>query len=135
MATNYTLKIDAGADKFLAVRLVDDEGGYIDMTGFSARMKLKKAYDSADSMVSLDSESGGGITFEKFDEEQGLFPDTCSVHITDEQTGPLVDYTVKDSDGEVEQGEGVYDLEIVDETGIVVRAIQGMWIAFPEVTK
>lgn len=134
MATNYTLKIDAGADKFLAVRLIDDEGGYIDMTGYAARMKLKKAYDSADALVSLDSESGG-ITFEKFDEEESLCPDTCSVHITDEQTGPLVDYTVKDSDGEVEQGEGVYDLEIVDETGIVVRAIQGMWIAFPEVTK
>lgn len=46
-----------------------------------------------------------------------------------------MDYSVKDMDGEVEQGEGVYDLEIVDETGVVVRAIQGIWIAFPEVTK
>lgn len=135
MATNYTLKIDAGADKFLKLRLIDDEGEYIDMSGFSARMKLKKAYDSTEALVSLDSEASGGITFEKFDEGESPYTDTCSVHITDEQTGPLVDYTVKDSDGEVEQGEGVYDLEIVDETGIVVRAIQGMWIAFPEVTK
>ena len=135
MATNYTLKIDAGADKFLKIRLIDDEGEYIDMSGFSARMKLKKAYDSTEALVSLDSETGGGIEFEKFDEDESPYPDTCSVHITDEQTGPLVDYTVKDSDGEVEQGEGVYDLEMVDETGIVVRAIQGMWIAFPEVTK
>lgn len=135
MATNYTLKIDAGADKFIAVRLIDDEGGYIEMSGFSARMKLKKAYDSTEALVSLDSETSGGITFVKFDDEESLYPDTCSIHITDEQTGPLVDYSVKDMDGEVEQGEGVYDLEIVDETGIVVRAIQGMWIAFPEVTK
>ena len=135
MATNYTLKIDAGADKFLKLRLIDDEGEYIDMSGFSARMKLKKAYDSTEALVSLDSETDGGIEFEKFDEITSPYVDTCSVHITDEQTGPLVDYTVKDSDGEVEQGEGVYDLEIVDETGIVVRAIQGMWIAFPEVTK
>lgn len=135
MATNYTLKIDAGADKFLKLRLIDDEGEYIDMSGFSARMKLKKAYDSTEALVSLDSETSGGIEFEKFDDDESPYPDTCSIHITDEQTGPLVDYTVKDSDGEVEQGEGVYDLEIVDETGIVVRAIQGMWIAFPEVTK
>lgn len=135
MATNYTLKIDAGADKFLAVRLVDDEGGYIEMSGFSARMKLKKAYDSTEALVSLDSETSGGITFVKFDDEESLYPDTCSIHITDEQTGLLVDYSVRDMDGEVEQGEGVYDLEIVDETGVVVRAIQGIWIAFPEVTK
>lgn len=135
MATNYTLKIDAGADKFIAVRLIDDEGGYIEMSGFSARMKLKKAYDSTEALVSLDSETSGGITFVKFDDEESLYPDTCSIHITDEQTGPLVDYSVKDMDGEVEQGEGVYDLEIVDETGVVVRAIQGIWIAFPEVTK
>lgn len=135
MAVNHTLKIDAGADKFIAVRLIDDEGGYIEMSGFSARMKLKKAYDSTEALVSLDSETSGGITFVKFDDEESLYPDTCSIHITDEQTGPLVDYSVKDMDGEVEQGEGVYDLEIVDETGVVVRAIQGIWIAFPEVTK
>lgn len=84
MATNYTLKIDAGADKFIAVRLIDDEGGYIEMSGFSARMKLKKAYDSTEALVSLDSETSGGITFVKFDDEESLYPDTCSIHITDE---------------------------------------------------
>lgn len=134
MATNYTLKIDAGADYFLAVQLEDDAGELIDMTGFSARMKLKKAYDSPEPMVSLTSDEGGGIVFEKFDDES-KYTDTCSVHITDDQTGPLVDYTVLDSDGEVEQGEGVYDLEIVDEGGNVLRAIQGMWIAYQEATR
>lgn len=135
MATNYTLKIDAGADFFLAVQLEDDAGELIEMTGFSARMKLKKAYDSPEAMVSLTSESGGGIVFEKFDDIESEYIDTCSIHITDEQTGPLVDYAVKDSDGEVEMGEGVYDLEIVDELGNVLRAIKGAWVAYQEVTR
>lgn len=133
MAVNHTLKIDAGADKFLSLRLLDNGGESIDLTGCSARMKLKAAYDSDDALVSLTSEDGG-ITFEKYDDESA-FPDLVRVHITDEQTGPLVDYSVTDSDGEVEQGEGVYDLEIEDAQGVVLRVVQGVWIAFPEVTK
>ena len=135
MAENYTLKLDAGADYFLAFRLKDEDGNYLNLSSCSAAMKLKSKYDSASELVSLTSEIGGGITFEKWDDVTSEWIDTIAIHITDVQTAPLVDYAVLDSDGDVAYGEGVYDLEITDEELMVTRTIQGYWIASPEVTK
>ena len=135
MAENYTLKIDAGADYFLAFRLKDEDGNYLNLSSCSAAMKLKSKYDSVSELVSLTSETDGGITFEKWDDVTSEWIDTIAIHITDAQTAPLVDYEVLDSDGDVAYGEGVYDLEITDEESMVTRTIQGYWIASPEVTK
>ena len=135
MAENYTLKIDAGADYFLAFRLKDEDGNYLNLSSCSAAMKLKNKYDSVSELVSLTSETDGGITFEKWDDVASEWIDTIAIHITDIQTVPLVDYEVLDSDGDVAYGEGVYDLEITDEESMVIRTIQGYWIASPEVTK
>ena len=135
MAENYTLKIDAGADYFLAFRLKDEDGNYLNLSSCSAAMKLKNKYDSVSELVSLTSETDGGITFEKWDDVTSEWIDTIAIHITDAQTAPLVDYEVLDSDGDVAYGEGVYDLEITDEESVVIRTIQGYWIASPEVTK
>ena len=134
MAENYTLKIDAGADYFLAFRLKDEDGNYLNLSSCSAAMKLKNKYDSVSELVSLTSETDGGITFEKWDDVTSEWIDTIAIHITDVQTAPLVDYEVLDSDGDVAYGEGVYDLEITDEESVVIRTIQGYWIASPEVT-
>lgn len=135
MAENYTLKIDAGADFFLAFRLKDEDGNYLNLSSCSAAMKLKNKYDSVSELVSLTSETDGGITFEKWDDVTSEWIDTIAIHITDVQTALLVDYEVLDSDGDVAYGEGVYDLEITDEESMVTRTIQGYWIASPEVTK
>ena len=135
MAENYTLKIDAGADYFLAFRLKDEDGNCLNLSSCSAAMKLKNKYDSVSELVSLTSEADGGITFEKWDDVASEWIDTIAIHITDIQTAPLVDYEVLDSDGDVAYGEGVYDLEITDEESVVIRTIQGYWIASPEVTK
>ena len=135
MAENYTLKIDAGADYFLAFRLKDEDGNYLNLSSCSAAMKLKNKYDSVSELVSLTSETDGGITFEKWDDVTSEWIDTIAIHITDVQTALLVDYEVLDSDGDVAYGEGVYDLEITDEEAMVARTIQGYWIASPEVTK
>ena len=135
MAENYTLKIDAGADYFLAFRLKDEDGNYLNLSSCSADMKLKNKYDSVSELVSLTSETDGGITFEKWDDVTSEWIDTIAIHITDIQTALLVDYEVLDSDGDVAYGEGVYDLEITDEESVVIRTIQGYWIASPEVTK
>ena len=135
MAQNYTLKIDAGADKVLQLRFKDSDGNYENLTSYSARMMFKLKYDSALPIISLTSEISGGITFEKWDDITSAYLDTMVIHLTDVQTDTLVDYTVLDSDGDVELGTGVYDLEIIDELGLVNRAIQGYWIAFPGVTR
>ena len=135
MAENYTLKIDAGADYFLAFRLKDEDGNYLNLSSCSAAMQLKNKHDSVSELVSLTSETDGGITFEKWDDVTSEWIDTIAIHITDAQTAPLVDYEVLDSDGDVAYGEGVYDLEITDEESMVIRTIQGYWIASPEVTR
>ena len=135
MAENYTLKIDAGADYFLAFRLKDEDGNYLNLSSCSAAMQLKNKHNNEAPLVSLTSEALGGITFEKWDDITSEWIDTIAIHITDAQTAPLVDYEVLDSDGDVAYGEGVYDLEITDEESVVIRTIQGYWIASPEVTK
>ena len=135
MAENYTLKIDAGADYFLAFRLKDEDGNYLNLSSCSAAMQLKNKHNSEAPLVSLTSEALGGITFEKWDDITSEWIDTIAIHITDVQTALLVDYEVLDADGDVEHGEGVYDLEITDEESVVIRTIQGYWIASPEVTK
>lgn len=135
MAENYTLKIDAGADYFLAFRLKDEDGNYLNLSSCSAAMQLKNKHNSEAPLVSLTSEALGGITFEKWDDITSEWIDTIAIHITDVQTALLVDYEVLDSDGDVAYGEGVYDLEITDEESMVTRTIQGYWIASPEVTK
>ena len=134
MAQNKTLKIDAGADYFFCVRLLDLGGDPIGLTGCSARLMLKREYDSSPPLVSLTSGEGGGITFERYGDDSAE-TDACCVHLTAEQTGMLVNYTVKDTEGEVQPGEGYYDLEIDDADGRVVRAVGGMWIAAVEVTR
>lgn len=134
MAENYTLKIDAGADKVLRLRFKDADGNYENLTNYSARMMLKLKYDSETALLSLTSETGGGITFELYDEDSPYI-DTLCVHFTNLDTDTLVDYTLLDSDGDVELGTGVYDLERTDEESLVSRAIQGYWIAFPAVTR
>lgn len=135
MAENYPLKIDAGADYFLAFRLKDEDGNYLNLSSCSAAMQLKNKHNSEAPLVSLTSEALGGITFEKWDDVTSEWIDTIAIHITDVQTALLVDYEVLDADGDVEHGEGVYDLEITDEESMVTRTIQGYWIASPEVTK
>ena len=42
MAENYTLKIDAGADKILRLRFKDSAGGYENLTDYSARIRRLK---------------------------------------------------------------------------------------------
>ena len=134
MAENYTLKIDAGADKILRLRFWDSDGNAVNLTNHSARMKLKSKFNSAESLLEYTSEEGGGITFELWNDDS-TYIDALCVHLTNLDTDTLVDYTLLDSDGDVELGTGVYDLEDIDEDGLVARAIQGYWIAFPAVTR
>lgn len=135
MAESYTLKIDAGADYFLAIRLKQEDGTYLNLNNCSAKMALKNKFSEPDALISLTSLPEGGIMFEKWDDVTSEWIDTIAIHITDAQTSLLVDYEVLDSDGDVAYGEGVYDLEITDEESMVTRTIQGYWIASPEVTK
>lgn len=119
MATSYRMVIDAGAHYFLAVTWEDPDGVPIDLTGYSARMMLRVKYSDAAPLVSLTSETNGGI---EIDGARGLL----NITMTDEQTGALC------ASKEVE---GVYDLEVENADGVVTRLLAGRWLAKPEATK
>lgn len=86
-----------------------------DLSNYKARMQVRRTVDSAEPMLSIDTEELGGITI---DEENGKI----FVEITAEQTSEITT-------------NGVYDIEIEDETGVVSRMVQGEFLLSPEVTR
>lgn len=86
-----------------------------DLSNYKARMQVRRTVDSSDPMLSIDSEELGGIVI---DGENGKL----YVEITAEQTSDITT-------------NGVYDIEIEDETGVVSRMVQGEFLLSPEVTR
>lgn len=118
MAGYYEMHIDAGADYLLSTWQEDANGDAIPLTGYSARMMLKSTYADAVALLTLTSETDGGLTI---DEATGK----VNVHIDKADTASLCTDEVT---------EGVYDLEIESPTGIVTRLIGGPWFAYPQAT-
>jgi hypothetical protein len=112
MAENYTLRIDQGADFAFAITWRDPAGDPVDLTGFSAAMQIRKAYDSPDAMVSLTD--GAGITL-------GGALGTIELAIAAADTQDLET--------------GVWDLELTAGGGEVTRLLQGKAVVSPQVTR
>jgi hypothetical protein len=119
MATSYRMIIDAGAHYFISVTWEDPDGVSIDMSNYSARMMLRVKYSDSAPLISLTSETGGGI---EIDGPAGVL----YITMTDEQTALLCG---------TKEVEGVYDLEVENVDGVVTRLLAGRWIAKPEATK
>jgi hypothetical protein len=88
-----------------------------DLTGYSARMQVRRTVDSSATMISLTSAVGGGIEMQYAGSDNAL-----RVSMTDEQTSTIT-------------SDGVYDLEIESSSGIVSRVIRGSFTLIPEVTR
>lgn len=115
MADKYNLAIDAGATYQLTVTWNDSNGDPIDLTSYTARMKLKSTY-GGDALVSL-TESDG-ITL-------GAALGTIAIVITDTLTATLAGTS---------HTKGVYDLEVESSGGVTTRLLEGKWVCSPEVT-
>ena len=115
MADTYNLNIDAGATYQLTVTWNDSNGDPIDLTSYTARMKLKNAHGGA-TLVSL-TESDG-ITL-------GAALGTVTIVISDTLTSAL---------GDTDYTKGVYDLEVESAGGVTTRLLEGRWVCSPEVT-
>jgi hypothetical protein len=87
----------------------------IDLTGYDARMQIRPSHKSATILLSL-TVSNGGITI---DEPNGII----RLRIEDSVTTGLT-WT-----------QGVFDLEIIQPNGDVLRLIQGAVRTSPEVTR
>ena len=115
MADKYNLTIQAGATYQLTVTWTDSAGDPINLTGFTARMKLKSTY-GGDALVSL-TESDG-LTL-------GAALGTIAIVISDTRTAMLAD---------TDHTKGVYDLEVESSGGVTTRLLKGRWVCSPEVT-
>lgn len=111
MADKYNIQIDCGATYKLIIEWQNEDGTYVNLTGYKARMKLKHSY-STEALVSLTNLDG--ITL------RGASGQVV-ISIPPEKTRELV-------------GTGVYDVELESPGGEVTRILEGTWVAIPEVT-
>lgn len=87
----------------------------VDLTGYSARAKLRDGDETGAVVVSLTSTPAAGLTL-------GGTAGTLTLTITDEQTALIT------ADG------GPWDLELEDAGGAVRRLLRGKWKVIKEVT-
>lgn len=115
-AANYDITIEQGATYQLSVTWKDENGTPINLSGFTARMQVRKSSQSDDVILTLTSdESDQSITL-------GGALGTIDIEIPATVTEDL---TLR---------RAVYDLEM-ENAGNVTRLIQGSVNISPEVTK
>lgn len=114
MATEYNLYIEQGADYRKVFRRT--AGGHpIDMTGCTARMHIRRHVRSEEVWLDLTTENGR------------LIIDGAAGQIE-------IDLSEEDTRGLLARN-GVYDLEIVDSDGRVIRFLEGTVEVSAEVTR
>ena len=109
----YNFTIDQGSTWTLQLVYNDPQGAPINLTGYTAKMQVRRKFDSATAVLTL-STSNGGIS---------ITGNTGTINLiaTDEQTGVI------------EGGLYVYDLEL-ENGGAITRLIQGQVTISPQVT-
>jgi hypothetical protein len=85
-----------------------------DLTGYTARMQVRRTVESSAAMITLTTENGG-ITI---DDEDGI----VTINMTASQTSSIAN-------------SGVYDIELIDSSLNVSRLVQGQFILSYEVTR
>lgn len=114
-AGTYDITIEQGATFTLNLRWLDSEGTPIDITGYTARMQVRRKYSDKTSVLSLTSQDNEIILGDSLG--------TIDVTASDEKTAAI---NIK---------AGVYDLELETPSGDVVRLVQGTAVISPEATK
>jgi hypothetical protein len=115
LGNRYDLEIQQGATLSLTATWKDSAGAAINLTGYTARMQVRSAYDATSTILSLTSSSGitlGGAA--------GTIAITASATVTAALTAPWA---------------GVWDLELVSGGGVVTRLLEGAATVSPEVTR
>lgn len=113
------ITIEQGSNFSLVVRLKDDSGNALDLTGYTMRGQIRASCASATTIIAL--------TCTNTDPTLGQF--SCT--LTAAQTTALVT-TGATFDEYVEY---VYDVEIVSAGGVVTRVLNGAAFLSPEATK
>jgi hypothetical protein len=114
-AGKYNFEIEAGATFTRTITYKDSADTAIDLTGAEVRMQIKDNYSSTEAAVSLSTPSSGIV----FTGNTGEF----TITITATQT-ESIDFR-----------QGVYDIEIEYQSGVVERVLEGRVKVSPQVTQ
>lgn len=112
-AGTYHIKIEQGATFSLTLTYKDSNDAAINLTGYSARLQMRKNINDSSTVVSLTESSG--LTL-------GGAAGTIVITISATTTASL------------DPAEGVYDLEI-ETGGVVTRLLSGTYEVSREVTR
>ena len=124
----YDIHIDQGADWSLNLTWKDGTGTPVNLTGYTARLQIRKSYDASTTKLSLTS-SGGGIVL-------GGSGGTVAITATKTQTTAIaLDYLSLFWNDDKQAQRMVYDLEMESSGGVVTRLLQGAAFVYPEVTR
>lgn len=115
VGNRYDLEIKQGATLSLTATWRDSSGTAVNLTGYTARMQVRSAYEATSTILSLTS--GSGITLGG---AAGTIAITASANATAALTAPW---------------SGVWDLELVSGGGEVTRLMEGAVTVTPEVTR
>lgn len=115
MAAEHDITIEQGATFQLNLVWRDASNTPIDLTGYTARMQVKRRYADTTPLLNFTTENGaitlGGTN--------GTVQVVGLATVTDDVPAKVC----------------VYDLELVSPTGFVKRLVQGTAVVTPEVTK
>jgi len=109
MATKANIVIDQGTTFSTTLELTDENDDLYDLSNYTASSKMKKWYTSTNSV--------------EFSTAINNDTSEITLSLTAEQTDLI------------EAGRYVYDVEIVDNSGTVIRLLEGIVTVTPSVTK
>lgn len=112
-ATKLNLPVEQGANFIKSFTLKDSKRRPINLTGYTARMQVRPSVASEQVIVELSTANGKIVITPLI----GL----VKLQLTAAETQVL--------------SSGVYDLELVDASGFVIRLLEGKFTVSPEVTR
>lgn len=107
MALKANLVVDQGTTFASSIEILDQNDEAIDVTGYTARGQIRKHFSSTNSVSFTTGLSNGSLV----------------ISLTANQTANII------------SGRYVYDVELIDTNGTVVRILEGIVTVTPEVTR
>lgn len=112
MAAYIELFMDQGADFRTIINLADDiTNTYLNLTGYQVRSQMRRSYYSVNASANI----------------------VCS--ITGVGNGEITMSMTSANTSNIKAGRYLFDLETIDSTGYVTRAIEGIITVTPQVTR
>lgn len=116
MSGAYNIVVEQGATFRKELTWKDNSGNPIDLTGYTAKMQIRKKHGAADPAAATLSDADGSITL-------GGASGTIILNMTSTITAALT------------LASGFYDLELTSGGGFVTRLLEGTYVLRPEITK